>query len=173
LKHVAAKTDPLSPDNMIVFSVGPATGAAMSGASRHSVTTKSPLTNTIAGSEAGGYWGPELKFSGFDAIVIQGKASRPVYLWIHDGEVEIRPADNLWGKLTKESQNNIRKELGDEKIRVACIGPGGENLVRYANITNELAHFNGRNGMGAVMGSKNLKAIAVRGTKKPLSMMKK
>jgi aldehyde:ferredoxin oxidoreductase len=168
LKNVAAKTDPLSPDNMIVFSVGPATGAAMSGASRHAVTTKSPLTNTIAGSEAGGFWGPELKFSGFDAVVIRGKASRPVYLWIHDGEVEIKPADNLWGKLTKETQSDIRKELGDDKIRVACIGPGGENLVRYANITNELAHFNGRNGMGAVMGSKNLKAIAVRGTKKPV-----
>lgn len=165
--NMDAKIDPMSKENVIVFSLGPATGAAISGASRHSVTTKSPLTNTIASSEAGGYWGPELKFSGFDAIVIYGAASKPVYLWIHDGECEIRDAQMLWGKVTKEAQTMIREELGDEKIRVACIGPGGENLVRYACITNELAHFNGRNGMGAVMGSKNLKAIAVRGHQKP------
>ena len=166
-KNIPAKTDPLGEKNVLVFSVGPATGAAMSGASRHSVTSKSPLTNTIAASEAGGYWGPELKFSRFDAIVLYGKSKRPVYLWIHNGEYEIRSAEHLWGKITKETQNEIRKELGDDKIRVACIGPGGENRVLYANIVNELAHFNGRNGFGAVMGSKNLKAIAVRGVQKP------
>lgn len=165
--HTASKIDPLSEDNVIVFSVGPATGASISGASRHCVTSKSPLTNTIASSEAGGFWGPELKFSGFDAIVIYGKAPKPVYLWVHDGEFEIRDAQYLWGKVTKEAQTLIREELNDEKIRVAGIGPGGENLVRYACIANELAHFNGRNGMGAVMGSKNLKAIAVRGHQKP------
>lgn len=165
--HTASKIDPLSEDNVIVFSVGPATGASISGASRHCVTSKSPLTNTIASSEAGGYWGPELKFSGFDAIVIYGRAPKPVYLWVHDGEFEIRDAQYLWGKVTKEAQTLIREELNDEKIRVAGIGPGGENLVRYACIANELAHFNGRNGMGAVMGSKNLKAIAVRGHQKP------
>lgn len=165
--HTAAKIDPLSEENVIVFSVGPATGAAVSGASRHCVTSKSPLTNTIASSEAGGYWGPELKFSGFDAVVLYGKAPKPVYLWIHDGTCEIRDAQNLWGKVTKEAQTMIREELNDEKIRIAGIGPGGEKLVRYACIANELAHFNGRNGMGAVMGSKNLKAIAVRGHQKP------
>ncbi len=166
-KNMPAKADPLGEENVLVFSVGPTTGAAMSGASRHSVTSKSPLTNTIAGSEAGGYWAPELKFSGFDAIVLYGKAKKPVYLWIHDGEFEIRSAEHLWGKVTKDTQIEIRNELNDNKIRVACIGPGGENLVRYANIVNELSHFNGRNGMGAVMGSKNLKAIAVRGTQTP------
>lgn len=167
-RNTAANIDPLSKDNVIVFSVGPGTGAAISGASRHAVTAKSPLTNTIASSEAGGYWAPELKFSGFDAIVIYGKAPNPVYLWIHDGVCEVRDAQMLWGKLTKETQSMIRSELGDDKVRVASIGPGGENLVRYAGITNELAHFNGRNGMGAVMGSKNLKAIALRGHQKPV-----
>lgn len=166
-RNVPAKIDPLQEENVLVFSLGPTTGAAMSGASRHSVTSKSPLTNGISSSEAGGYWGPELKFAGFDAIVIYGKASKPVYLWIHDGKYELRSAEHLWGLITKPTQQRIREELNDEKIRVACIGPAGENLVRYANITNELAHFNGRNGMGAIMGSKNLKAIAVRGTGKP------
>ncbi len=167
MKGMDPKTDPLSEENMIVFSVGPFTGAAMSGASRHAVTTKSPLTNTIAASEAGGYWAPELKFAGFDAVVIKGKAKKPVYLWVHDGEFELRDASKIWGKITGEAQDIIREELGDKKIRVAQIGPAGENLVKYANIVNELAHFNGRNGMGAVMGSKNLRAIAVRGTHKP------
>jgi aldehyde:ferredoxin oxidoreductase len=166
-QNVPPKADPLGEENVLVFSTGPTTGAVMSGASRHSVTSKSPLTNTISGSEAGGYWAPELKFSGFDAIVLYGKASKPTYLWIHDGEFELRNAEHLWGKVTKDTQAEIREELADEKVRVACIGPGGENLVLYANITNELGHFNGRNGMGAVMGSKNLKAIAVRGTQKP------
>lgn len=165
--NTTAKIDALSEENVLAFSVGPATGAAISGASRHAVTSKSPLTNTIASSEAGGYWAPEFKFSGFDALIIRGKSKKPVYLWIHDGEYEIRDAEKLWGKVTKETQNIIREELGDDKIRVAVIGPGGENLVRYACIVNELAHFNGRNGMGAVMGSKNLKAIAVRGSRKP------
>ena len=167
-KHTIAKIDALSAENVIVFSVGPATGAAISGASRHAVTSKSPLTNTIASSEAGGYWAPEFKSSGFDALVIYGKSPKPVYLWIYDGKYELRDATILWGKVTKETQEIIRAELDDPKIRVACIGPGGENLVRYACIANELAHFNGRNGMGAVMGSKNLKAIAVRGNQKPI-----
>ncbi|MBS4023232.1 MAG: aldehyde ferredoxin oxidoreductase family protein [Dethiobacter sp.] len=167
LKGMEAGIDALDPRNIIVFAISPTTGAAISGASRHCVTSKSPLTGTIASSEAGGYWGPELKFSGFDAIVLKGKAERPVYLWVHNGEVEIRDASNLWGSTTGEAQDILKRELNDEKIRVAQIGPAGENLVRYACITNELAHFNGRNGMGAVMGSKNLKAIAVRGTIQP------
>ncbi|HYE80619.1 MAG TPA: aldehyde ferredoxin oxidoreductase family protein [Clostridia bacterium] len=165
-KNMETNTNPLDENNVIVFSVSPTTGAAVSGASRHCVTSKSPLTNTIASSEAGGYWGPELKFSGFDAIVITGKAPRPVYLWVHDDEFELKDASHIWGKITGEAQDIIREELGDDRVRVALIGPGGENLVKYACISNELGHFNGRNGMGAVMGSKNLKAIAVRGSKK-------
>lgn len=166
LKNMEPHIDPFDERNIIVFSVSPATGAPVSGTSRHCVTSKSPLTNTIASSEAGGYWAPEFKCTGFDAIVITGRASKPVYLWIHDGLYELRDARNCWGMITGDAQRVIREELGDEKVRIALIGPGGENLVRYANISNELGHFNGRNGMGAVMGSKNLKAVAVRGTLK-------
>jgi len=114
-------------------------------------------------SEAGGFWGPELKMAGFEAVVIKGRSPEPVYLWIQEGEAEIRPAGHLWGHLTAEVQETIRTELGDDKIRVLQIGPAGENLVRFAGITNDLRHFNGRNGLGAVMGSKNLRAVAVRG----------
>jgi aldehyde:ferredoxin oxidoreductase len=165
LKDMEAGTDVLSPENVIVFAIGPTTGAPVTGLSRHSVTAKSLLTGTICSSEAGGYWGPELKFAGLDAVVIVGKSPRPVYLWINNGKVELRDAAHLWGKETGEAQDRIREELDDNKIRLALIGPGGENLVSYACIVNELAHFNGRGGLGAVMGSKNLKAIAVRGTK--------
>ena len=167
LKEMEAGIDPLAPENMIVVSISSITGAPISGNARHCVTTKSPLTGTIASSEGGGFWGPELKFAGFDAIVITGKAEKPVYLWIHDGEYELRDASHLWGKMTGDAQDAIRDELSDKKIMVAQIGPAGENRVLYAGISNELKHFNGRNGMGAVMGSKNLKAIAVRGTQRP------
>lgn len=167
LKNMSPGIDPLDEKNIMVFAVSPVTGAAVSGTARHSVTSKSPLTNTIASSEAGGYWAPEFKFTGFDAVVITGKSSKPVYLWIHDGEYEIRDAQNVWGKITGDAQRIIRQELDDDSVRIAMIGPGGENLVKYACISNELGHFNGRNGMGAVMGSKNLKAIAVRGSRKP------
>jgi aldehyde:ferredoxin oxidoreductase len=125
---------------------------------------KSPLTHALGKSEAGGWWGPELKKAGFDALIIKGKADMPVYLYIKDGQAEIKKASHLWGLDTGESQELIRKELGDSKIQVAQIGPAGENQVLYANIVNNLAHFNGRNGLGAVMGSKNLKAIAARGS---------
>lgn len=164
LKEIPANCDPLGEENVITFAVGPITGAPISGAARHSVTAKSPQTGGIGTSEAGGYWAPELKKAGFDAVIITGKAKKPVYLWIHDGLAEIRDASHIWGEFTKESQEIIRSELGDRQIKVAQIGPAGENLVRYACISNELAHFNGRTGMGAVMGSKNLKAVAVRGT---------
>jgi len=164
LTEIPKSCDPLGIENVITFSIGPITGAPISGAARHSVTAKSPQTGGIGTSEAGGYWAPELKKAGFDAIIITGKAPKPVYLWVHNGQAEIRDASHLWGKLTKESQEAIRAELGDKQIKVAQIGPAGENLVKYACISNELAHFNGRTGMGAVMGSKNLKAVAVRGT---------
>lgn len=167
MKETKAGIDPLGPENVIVFSVGPITGAAISGSSRHSVTTKSPLTGALACSEAGGYWATDFKMSGFDAIVVKGKSPKPVYLWISDGEYELRDASNAWGKITGEAQQIIRDELGEQKARVALIGPSGENLNRFACIVNELAHFNGRGGVGAVMGSKNLKAIATKGTMKP------
>jgi aldehyde:ferredoxin oxidoreductase len=165
LKELPKGVDPLSPENILIFTCSVITGAPIPGASRYTVAAKSPLTNGYGEAEAGGWWGPELKRAGFDAIIIKGRSSKPVYLWIHDGEVEIRDASKLWGMVTGDSQDAIKDELGDDKVRVLQIGPGGENLVRYACIVNELKHFNGRTGMGAVMGSKNLKAIAVRGTK--------
>jgi len=167
LEGMDAGVDPFAPENIIVFAVSSITGAAISGNARHCVTSKSPLTGGIASSEGGGFWSPQLKFAGFDAIVIKGKSEKPVYLWIHDGEYELKDASHLWGKITGEVQDTIREELGDKHVQVAQIGPAGENLVRFAGIANELKHFNGRAGLGAVMGSKNLKAVAVRGTGKP------
>lgn len=164
LNELPAHTEPLSPENILVIANGLLTGAPVSTATRYTVSARSPLTNGYGESEAGGFWGPELKNAGFEGIVIKGRAPAPVYLWIHDGQAEIRPAEHLWGRETAEVQATIRKELGDEKIRVMQIGIAGENGVLYSCITNELRHFNGRNGMGAVMGSKNLRAIAVRGT---------
>jgi aldehyde:ferredoxin oxidoreductase len=124
------------------------------------------VTGAFGEAEAGGWWIPELKFAGFDAILIKGRAKRPVYLWIHEGDAEIRDASPIWGKLSKETQDEIRRELRDDRIRIALIGPAGERKVKAACILNELKHVNGRTGLGAVMGSKNLKAIAVRGKKR-------
>jgi aldehyde:ferredoxin oxidoreductase len=163
LNEMPANTDPFDPENRLVLANGLLTGAPVSTATRYIVSARSPLTNAYGESEAGGFWGPELKMAGFEAIVVIGKAPEPVYLWIQDGEVEIRPASHLWGRKTGEVQEAIRSELGDNKIRVLQIGPAGENLVRFAGITNDLRHFNARNGIGAVMGSKNLRAVAVRG----------
>jgi aldehyde:ferredoxin oxidoreductase len=166
LSEFKPKSDPLSAENILIFSGSVISGTPAAGLSRFSVAAKSPLTNAFGESEAGGWWIPELKFAGFDAIVIKGKAKRPVYLWIHDGEAEIRDASHLWGKFSKETQDEVRKELGDDRVRVALIGPAGEKLIKVACILNELKHANGRTGLGAVMGSKNLKAIAVRGKKR-------
>ena len=163
LNEIPAHTEPFSPENVLVIANGLLTGAPVSTATRFIVSARSPLTNGYGESEAAGFWGPELKMAGFEAIVITGRAPSPVYLWVHDGQAEIRSAEQLWGRDTAEAQETIRTELGDEKIRVLQIGIAGENLVRYASITNDLRHFNGRNGMGAVMGSKNLRAVAVRG----------
>ncbi|MDR3575211.1 MAG: aldehyde ferredoxin oxidoreductase family protein [Anaerolineaceae bacterium] len=163
LHEIPAHADPLGPDNVIVFACGLLCGAPISTAARFTVAARSPLTGAYGESEAGGFWGPELKFAGFEAILIKGRAAKPVYLWISDGNIEIRDAQNLWGHEPADVQSKIRAELGDNLIRVLQIGLGGENLVHFASITNELRHFNGRTGMGAVMGSKNLKAIAVRG----------
>ena len=164
LRELPKGVDALSPDNVLAITCSVITGAPIPGASRFTAASKSPLTNGYGEAEAGGWWGPELKRAGYDGIIIKGKSPKPVYIWIHDGEVEIRDASKMWGMVTGDCQEAIKGELGDNKIRVLQIGPGGEKLVRYACIVNELKHFNGRTGMGAVMGSKNLKAIAVRGT---------
>jgi aldehyde:ferredoxin oxidoreductase len=163
MREVGAEVDALSPENRLIFSMGPLTGGPFSGSGRSSVGAKSPLTGGYGEGDVGGFMGAELKHAGFDAIIFEGKAQAPVYLWVHDGEAELRDASKLWGLNTRESQSAIRDELGDQRIRTAQIGPGGENLVRFACIINDLKHAAGRSGMGAVMGSKNLKAVAVRG----------
>ena len=154
------------PGNVLVFATSVVTGAPFPGNSRFTVAAKSPLTGGYGESEAGGFWAPELKRAGFDAIVVEGASSHPVFLWVNDGRCEIREAQELWGKTTAETEDLIKKELAGSKIRVACIGPAGENLIRYASVHNDVKHVNGRTGMGAVMGSKRLKAIAVKGTQK-------
>jgi len=166
LKEQDNKIKPFDPRSLLIFASGLLTGTIAPCVPRYTVCAKSPLTGSLGKSEAGGWWGPELKAAGYDAIVVRGKAAQPVYLWIHAGGVEIKPADHIWGMDTGDADRRIRDELGIRGIRIALIGPAGENLVSYACITNELTHFNGRNGMGAVMGSKNLKAIAVKGEKK-------
>ncbi len=163
LKYVPAGADPLGPDNILVIAPGVVTGAAVPGAGRHSVGAKSPLTGGFGESESGGFWGAELKRAGWDALVFHGVSPTPVYLWINDGAVEFRDAAHLWGRITGEVEEAIVEELGDPRIRVAQVGPAGENLVRFACIVNDLNEVAGRTGMGAVMGSKRLKAIAVRG----------
>ncbi len=164
LHDVPAGTDPLGPGNVMVFAAGLLTGTVAPSVPRYTVCSLSPLTGALGKAEAGGWWGAELKMAGFDAVVVRGKAAKPVYLWIHDGVAEIRDAGQVWGKDTGETAAALKGGVGDERARVAMIGPAGEQMVRFANIVNELVHFNGRNGLGAVMGSKNLKAIAVRGT---------
>jgi aldehyde:ferredoxin oxidoreductase len=167
LKMVKPGIDPLSADNVLVFATSVICGAPLSGYNRYTVAAKSPLTGGFGESEAGGYFGPELKFAGFDAVVITGKAAKPVYLFIHDGEVEIRDAESIWGLDNYQTLEKLKLELADKKIRAATIGPAGERLIRFANVTNDLEHFNGRTGMGCVMGSKNLKAVVARGRNKP------
>ncbi|MFH0750602.1 MAG: aldehyde ferredoxin oxidoreductase N-terminal domain-containing protein, partial [Chloroflexota bacterium] len=155
--------DPLGPENLLVLATGLLTGAPISTATRFNAIARSPLTGGFGESEAGGYGGPELKMAGLDAIVVTGRSPDPVYLWVKDGTAEIRDAPHLWGLDPPTVQAAIREELGDRLVRVLQIGRAGENLVRYAMIMNELRHYNGRTGMGAVMGSKNLRAVAVRG----------
>lgn len=165
--EIKPATDPLSAQNILVFALGPLTGIALPGSGRHCVGALSPLTGGLAKSEVGEFWGTELKKAGFDAVVIEGKSARPVYVSIINEEVEIRDAANLWGQNTKETEAAIRSDLKKDRVRIAMIGPAGENLVRYACIMHGLKDAAGRGGLGAVMGSKNLKAVAVRGTKRP------
>ena len=158
--------DPLGPENKLIFATGPVTGAPFTGNAKFAVLAKSPLTGLFGEAYSGGFFGPELKFAGYDAIVFEGKSETPVYLWIRNGEVELRDASHLWGKITGEVQDAVLAEVRDERAKVACIGPGGEKLVGFASIVNDLVSAAGRCGMGAVMGSKKLKAVAVRGTQK-------
>jgi aldehyde:ferredoxin oxidoreductase len=164
LRDMPPKADPLGPENILTFAIGVVTGAPFSGQSRISANAKSPLTGAIGDSQAGGFFPAEMKRAGYDAIVLKGRASSPVYIWIKDGQVEIRDASHLWGKITGETEDLIKQELGDPKIEITQIGPAGENLARLACIINMANRAHGRTGLGAVMGSKNLKAIAVRGT---------
>ena len=156
--------DPLSPANPLLFVTGPLTGTNASCAARYMVVTKGALTGAITTSNSGGRWGPELKLAGYDALIVLGRARGPVYLWVHDERVEIRSAEHLWGRGVWETEEALRAELGIPGLAVASIGPAGENQVRFAAIMNDLHRAAGRSGVGAVMGSKNLKAIAVRGT---------
>ncbi|HEX7391955.1 MAG TPA: aldehyde ferredoxin oxidoreductase family protein [Thermoplasmata archaeon] len=156
--------DPLSPDNVLMIWTGPLVGTMVPLTSRYVVVTKSPLTGTFLDSYAGGYFGPELKYAGFDGVIIKGKASKPVYLWINDGKAEIRDAKNLWGKDNFKTEELIRKETGQNRARVASTGPAGEKLSLIAGVTSDLTRNAGRGGGGAVFGSKNLKAVACRGT---------
>jgi aldehyde:ferredoxin oxidoreductase len=166
LKEVPALADPLGADNKLLFTLGPFTGHLI-GSGKNSIGAKSPLTGGLGESEVGGFWGVELRKAGFDAIIIEGVSKTPVYIAIRDGIAEIRDASKIWGLEVAKTQAAIRTELGDDKIRTAVIGPGGERLIRYSSIFNDISHVAGRNGMGAVMGSKKLKAIAIRGMGMP------
>jgi aldehyde:ferredoxin oxidoreductase len=166
-----SQTDPLSPDNLLMFLNGPLTGTSFPTSGRTTVVTKSPLTGLFLDSHAGGFFGPELKKTGYDGIVLKGASEKPVYLWINDGKVEIRDATHLWGLPVSETVKKIREDT-DEKAHIASIGPAGENLVKFASIAIDKdsdswrAGIAARGGPGAVMGSKKLKAIAVKGSGK-------
>ncbi|MFH0897525.1 MAG: aldehyde ferredoxin oxidoreductase family protein [Candidatus Bathyarchaeota archaeon] len=157
-------TDPLSPDNVLMFSVGPLTGTLSPGSSRWTVAAKSPLTGGIGDGNACGTFGAELKWAGYDMIIIRGKAKNPSYLWIDNDEVILADAGHIWSKYTRETERMIREELGDPNVRVAAIGPAAENQVKYCGIVSEM-RGGGRCGVGTVMASKKMKALAVRGTK--------
>ncbi len=161
--EVKGGTDQLGPDNKLIYSLGPFTGTTIPCASRMAVTSKSPLTNGVGVSLTGGYFPVELKRSGYDVLIVEGKAEKPTYVWIKDGEVRFRDAGKVWGTQTTDCQQIIKDELNDQNVRISCIGPAGENMIRIACIINE-RRAAGRKGLGAVMGAKNLKAIALRGT---------
>jgi aldehyde:ferredoxin oxidoreductase len=163
LTELANGVAPLSPDNVLILAVSVLTGTPLPGANRYTLAAKSPLSEGFGEAEAGGFFSVQFKKAGFDAMVIKGMAPKPIYLWIHDEVVEFKDATHLWGRDSGTTQRTIRQELNEQNIQVVCIGQGGENLVRYASVVQDLRHANGRCGMGAVMGSKNLKAIAAHG----------
>jgi aldehyde:ferredoxin oxidoreductase len=161
---VDERTDPLGPDNVLLFGAGLLTGLPWIGATRSSFTAKSPETGHLGDSAGGGHFGAEVRFAGFDHLILNNRADHPVYLWIHDGAIEFRDARHLEPFTLMETQNAIKRELGDPRVQVAAIGPGGRRLVRWACIMHTMADAWGRTGMGAVMGSKNVWALAARGT---------
>ena len=167
LQAMPAGADPLGPDNVLVMAVSPLTGLAISGQSRMTACARSPLTGAVGDSQCGGFFPAEMRTAGADAFVFTGQATAPVYLWLHDGRAELRPAGHLWGKVTADVDRLLKEEVGDPKAEVAQIGPAGENRVRFAAIMNMVNRANGRTGMGAVMGAKRLKAVVVRGSKPP------
>jgi aldehyde:ferredoxin oxidoreductase len=167
MQHIKPGADPLGPDNVLVMAVSPLTGLAISGQSRMTACARSPLTGAIGDSQCGGFFPAEMRAAGTEAFVFTGQSREPVYLWFHDGQAELRPAKHLWGKETAEADRLLKEEVGDAKAEVAQIGPAGENRVRFAAIMNMVNRANGRTGLGAVMGSKRLKAVVVRGTKPP------
>ena len=162
--HTEKGCDPLGPDNALIISGGLLTATCASATARTHIMAKSPLTGLLGSANMGGFFAPEMAWAGFHHLVIKGKAEKPVYIFIRNGEIEIRDAAHLWGKTTTDTQWAIRAELDDEEIKSCVIGPAGENLVRYANVMTGIKNAAGRSGMGCVMGSKNLKAVAVRGT---------
>ena len=162
--EVPAHTDGLAPENKLVFGAGPLAGSLFPG-SRFNVSAMSPQTGILGDSNAGGFFGPELKYAGYDQLIIEGRAERPVYLWVRDDQVELRDASHLWGLDVTETTEAIRSELGDRDVQVAAIGPAAENGVRFSGIFVNLVRAAARTGMGAVLASKNVKAVAVRGTK--------
>jgi len=173
MDEVDPRIDPLGPQNKLIFATGPLTGTGVPAGGRFVVVSKSPLSNCIANPCCGGYFGPNLKFAGYDFLILEGRAPSPVYLYIRDDQVELRKADHLWGKWTTDTEHALRKELGEtdalddwqlSDLSVVCIGPAGENLVRFACIMADGGRAAGRSGLGAVMGSKNLKAIVASGT---------
>lgn len=159
------KTDPLSPDNKLIFATGPLTGTAAATGGRWSVITKGALTGAIACSNSGGFWGAELKFAGWDMVIFEGKSAKPTYLLIQDDEATLVDASAYWGRTVWETEKGLKAEHQDPQMRVASIGQAGENGVKFAGIVNDLHRAAGRSGVGTVMGSKNLKAVVVRGTK--------
>ncbi len=164
VEEIDPKVDPLSPGNKIIWATGPLTGTMASTGGRYTVITKSPLTGAIACSNSGGYWGAELKMAGWDMVIFEGKSAKPVYLYINDDQAELRDAAHLWGKSVWETEETLKKSLQDPLTRVSSIGKAGENGILFAAVVNDLHRAAGRSGVGTVMGSKNLKAIAVRGT---------
>jgi aldehyde:ferredoxin oxidoreductase len=163
--EIDPKVDPLSPDNKLIWATGPLTGTMASTGGRYTVVTKGPLTGAIACSNSGGHWGAELKMAGWDMIIFEGKSAKPVYLYVNDDVAELRDASHLWGKTVWQTEEELKKAHQDPLLRISSIGKAGEVQVLYACIVNDLHRAAGRSGVGAVAGSKNLKAIAVRGTK--------
>jgi aldehyde:ferredoxin oxidoreductase len=165
INEIDPKVDPLSPENRLIWATGPLTGTMASTGGRYTVITKSPLTGAIACSNSGGYWGAEFKMAGWDMVIFEGKSPKPVYLYVNDDVAELRDASHLWGQSVWQTEELLKKGLQDPLLRVSSIGKAGENGVLFAAVVNDLHRAAGRSGVGTVMGSKNLKAIAVRGTK--------